>query len=62
MDNCRINLLKQLDRHSREYQLLKSQWKLFHKRSDQLAPEKPVYLRGINEYITWQNAVDLITY
>lgn len=61
MDNCRTNLLKQLDKHSREYRLLKSQWKLFHKSADQLAPEKPVYLRGINEYMTRQNAVDLIT-
>ena len=61
LDNCRINLLKNLDKHSREYRILKSQWKLFHQKVTELHPEKPIYLRGINEYMTKQNAVDLVT-
>lgn len=61
LDNSRISLLKTLDKHSREYRILKSQWRLFHQKSTTLRPEKPVYLLGINEYMTRQNAVDLIT-
>lgn len=61
LDNCRINILKFLDAHSREYKIMKSQWRLFHLKQTELHPEKPVYLRGINEYMTKQNAVDLIT-
>ncbi|MBB1068696.1 transposase, partial [Limosilactobacillus sp. RRLNB_1_1] len=52
LDNCRVNILKLLDKHTREYKLLKSQWKLFHLKATELQPEKPVYLRGINEYMT----------
>lgn len=40
---------------------MKSQWKLFHLKAADLHPEKQVYLRGINEYMTRQNAVDLVT-
>lgn len=40
---------------------MKSQWKLFHLKAADLHPEKPVYLFGINEYMTRQNAVDLVT-
>lgn len=61
LDNCRINLLKSLDKHSREYKIMKSQWRLFHLKQADLDSERPVYLRGINEYMTKQNAVDLIT-
>ena len=61
LDNCRIKLLKTLNKHSREYKIMKTQWRLFHLKQTELNPEKPVYLRGINEYMTKQNAVDLIT-
>lgn len=61
LDNCRINLLKTLDKQSREYKIMKTQWRLFHLKQTVLNPEKPVYLRGINEYMTKQNAVDLVT-
>lgn len=61
LDNCRINLLKTLDKHSREYKIMKTQWRLFHLKQTELNPEKPVYLRGINKFMTKQNAVDLIT-
>jgi transposase len=61
LDNARIQLLKQFrDHHSREYKILKSQWRLFHKAQDQLEGAKAVFLRGINEYMTQENAVDLI--
>lgn len=40
---------------------MKSQWRLFHLKQADLHSESPVYLRGINEYMTKQNAVDLIT-
>lgn len=61
LDNCRINLLKTLDKHSREYKIMKTQWRLFHLKQTEINPEKPVYLRGINKFMTKQNAVDLIT-
>lgn len=61
LDSSRINLLKTLNKRSREYRILKSQWRLFHQKATKLRPEKPVYLLGINEYMTRQNAVDLIT-
>lgn len=61
LDNARIQLLKQFkDHRSREYKILKSQWRLFHKAEDQLENAKAVFLRGINEYMTQENAVDLI--
>lgn len=40
---------------------MKIQWRLFHLKQTELHPEKPVYLWEINEYMTKQNAVDLIT-
>lgn len=61
LNNCRISIMKQLDKHTREYKIMKSQWKLFHFKTKDLHPEKPVYLWGVNEYMTRQNAVDLIT-
>ena len=61
LDNARIQLLKQIkDHRCREYKVLKSQWRLFHKDDNQLEAAKPVFLRGINEFITQQDAVDLI--
>ena len=61
MDRERIKLQKVLDYKSREFKILKSHWKLFHKNAKELETAKPVYLRGVNEYMTPQNAVDLIT-
>ncbi|MEO5289253.1 ISL3 family transposase [Limosilactobacillus allomucosae] len=61
LDNARIQLLKQIkDHRCREYKVLKSQWRLFHKDDDQLEFTKLVFLRGINEFMTQQDAVDLI--
>lgn len=61
LDNCRISILKQLDKQSREYKIIKSHWKLFHKKAEDLHPEEVVFLRGVKQYMTRQNAVDLIT-
>ena len=61
LDNARIQLLKQIkDHRCREYKVLKAQWRLFHKDDDQLESAKPVFLRGINEFMTQQDAIDLI--
>ena len=61
LDNARIQLLKQIkDHRCREYKVLKAQWRLFHKDDDQLESAKPVFLRGVNEFMTQQDAIDLI--
>lgn len=44
----------------REYKILKAHWRLFHKDSADLETARSVYLRGVNEYMTQQNALDLI--
>lgn len=60
LDQARLEIIHGIkDHRSREYKILKSQWKLFHKHSSDINAETPVYLFGINEYMTPQNAVDL---
>ncbi len=61
LDNYRVSLARSLDKKSREYKILKSQWRLFHKKMDELEAKKPTYLKGINEYMTQQNVIDLVT-
>lgn len=61
LDNYRVSLARSLDKKSREYKILKSQWRLFHKKMDELEDKKPTYLKGINEYMTQQNVIDLVT-
>ena len=60
LDSMRITLAKSLSAHSREYRILKSQWRLFHKDWHQIEAQRLTYLRGINEYTTQQNAIDLV--
>ena len=48
------------DHHCREYKILKAHWRLFHKDSADLEAARSFYLRGVNEYMTQQNALDLI--
>ena len=61
LDSARIQTIKGLkDHHARIYRIMKSQWRLFHKDYTQIDAIKPVYLRGINEYMTQQNAIDLV--
>lgn len=61
LDNYRVSLARSLDKKSREYKILKSQWRLFHKKMDELEAKKPTYLKGINEYMTQQNVINLVT-
>ena len=61
LGNARISLVKKMnDCHCREYKILKAHWRLFHKDSADLEAARSVYLRGVNEYMTQQNALDLI--
>ncbi|HJA23005.1 MAG TPA: hypothetical protein H9958_02130 [Candidatus Limosilactobacillus intestinavium] len=39
---------------------MKSQWRLFHKDFTNINADKPVYLCGVNEYMTQQNAIHLV--
>lgn len=60
LDTERLRVLHGIEDHkSRLYKVLKSQWKLLHKDQNELNASKPVFLRGINEFMTQQNAVDL---
>ena len=59
MDTIRTQCLKQLDKHSREYKVLKSLWRLFHKANPDAQNSR--YLFGLNEYSTEQNAIDIGT-
>ena len=59
--NARISLMKKMNNcHCREYKILKAHWRLFHKDSADLEAARSVYLRGVNEYMTQQNALDMI--
>ena len=61
LGNARISLMKKMNNcHCREYKILKAHWRLFHKDSADLEAVRSVYLRGVNEYMTQQNALDLI--
>ena len=61
LDAARIQTLKGLSDHrSRIYRIMKSQWRLFHNNFTNINADKPVYLRGVNEYMTQQNAIDLV--
>ena len=51
---------KMNDCHCREYKILKAHWRLFYKDSADLEAARSVYLRGVNEYMPQQNALDLI--
>ena len=61
LGNARISMMKKMnDCHCKEYEILKAHWRLFHKDSADLEAVRSVYLRGVNEYMTQQNALDLI--
>ena len=40
--------------------VIEAHWRLFHKDSADLEAARSFYLRGVNEYMTQQNAFDLI--
>lgn len=61
LDQARIQAFQTIpDHRSRLYRILKSHLRLFHQNQDTINDFKSVYLRGINEYMTQQNAIDLI--
>ena len=61
LGNARISMMKKMnDCHCKEYKILMAHWRLFHKDSADLEAVRSVYLRGVNEYMTQQNALDLI--
>ncbi len=58
VDTVRVATLKQLDdKTSRVYRILKHQWRLFHKAAPDAIHTK--YMRGLNEHITEQGALDV---
>ena len=60
LDHERLRALKSIeDHHDRTYKVLKSNWRLFHLAEDQLESSQVKYYRGLNEYTTSQNMVDL---
>ena len=59
LDQARLNIVHRLEaHHSRIYRILKSQWKLFHK--VEIDGTHVHYFRGLNEYTTQQNCLDLV--
>lgn len=60
LDKYRTTLFNKLDKKSREYKILKSHWKLFHKYEEEIVDDKTIFLKGINEYMTQRNALDLV--
>lgn len=59
LDQARIATLKQIqDHHLRTYKVLKSQWRIFHKADPDAARSR--YFFGLNEYMTEQNALDIV--
>ncbi|MEL1206254.1 ISL3 family transposase, partial [Staphylococcus epidermidis] len=47
------------DPHNRPYKALKTHWRLFNKSETLLDAQHIKYYRGLNEYTTQQNIVDL---
>lgn len=61
LSQSRIQFVNQLkDPKTREYKLVKSQWRLFNLHANQVDDTHLNYLYGINEYMTKQNAIDLV--
>lgn len=59
-DQLRVTILKQQsDKHSRIYKALKINWRLFHQDTEKINRSKTQYFRGLNEYMTQQNLIDL---
>lgn len=49
LDKYRTTLFNKLDKKSREYKILKSHWKLFHKYEEDIIDDKIIFLKGVNE-------------
>lgn len=62
LDQVRIKTLNKIDdKKSRPYKALKSNWRLFHLPWADVDAKTVKYVRGINEYTTIQNVIDLGT-
>ena len=59
LDKSRLLATSGLDHFSREYKVLKSDWKIFHMQESSLNAVDSKYYRGLDEYTTQQNIVDL---
>lgn len=59
LDKARLPAASRSDHTSREYKVLKSEWKIFHILESSLNASKSKYYRGLGEYSTQQNIVDL---
>lgn len=59
LDKARLLATSGLDHFSREYKVLKSEWKIFHMQESSLNAADSRYYRGLGEYSTQQNIVDL---
>ena len=60
LDHERLQALKSMtDHHDRTYKALKNNWRLFHQDENQISASENKYYRGLNEFMTAQNVVDL---
>lgn len=60
LDHERLQALKSMtDHHDRTYKALKNNWRLFHQDENQISASENKYYRGLNEFMTSQNVVDL---
>jgi transposase len=60
INTIRIGIQHLLDKHSREYKIMKNGWRLFLKKYNNLEKTQRTYLKGLNEYITEEEAISLV--
>lgn len=56
-NSLRVQTIKQFQKHSREYKLLKSTWKLYLMKYDKLNKTKPYYDCHFKDYLTQEHVV-----
>lgn len=56
----RRGLQQIIDKQSREYKIMKNGWRLFLKKYGNLETTHRKYMRGLNEYITEEEAITLV--
>ncbi|MCB7150387.1 ISL3 family transposase [Lactiplantibacillus plantarum] len=59
LDKARLLATEGLEHFTREYKVLKSEWKIFHIKESELNTKDMKYYPGLKEYTTQQNIVDL---
>lgn len=60
INTIRTGIQHLLDKHSREYKIMKNGWRLFLKKYGNLETAHRKYMRGLNEYITEEEAITLV--